>query len=149
MLARVNATACPRQVKWNTLASDGWQPAWFVRTWPDKVPLDDAVTTRNNLVIGLGVFEAALPGDHQGNHALPFRSTDSPSDFALPADSPLRGQADMAFADSGLVPTAEFRFPVGTAPLAGMIRWAPGAFQSVAPPRASSGRVGPQAEGDE
>lgn len=132
----------------NTLASDGWQPAWFVRIWPDKVPLAGGVTAYNNLAIGVGLFEPALPGEHRGNHALPLTAPEEPADLLPATDSALRGRV-AAVPDGRLQPTAEFRFPFGTAPLAGVERWVPGAFQSPRPPGLATGSFGPQTERDE
>lgn len=116
----------------NTLISEGWRPALFARVWADRLPPDTRFVARNNLTVGLGVFTLALPGWHQGNHALPPGALDPQRlDFTLAAGSLLRGrvsrleQAD----EAALRPTAEFRFPVGRTPLVEPSRWVPGAFQ--------------------
>lgn len=117
----------------NTLISEGWRPALLARVWRDRLPAALRVQTRNNLLDGLGLFDLILPGAHEGNHAvMPGTLAPERLAFTLPADSWLRGRVSMpsAIHEAELLPTAEFRFPVGTQPLVLPAQWVPGAFQS-------------------
>jgi hypothetical protein len=117
----------------NTLLSDGYRPAWFLRVWQDHLPPDTAVQAVNNLSVGIGVFALGTSGEFKGNSAaMPWMLDDVTAlDFALPADSPLRGRGvdpKDAF-EIDLSPKAEFTPPVGTRPLPTPMRWSPGALQ--------------------
>jgi len=116
----------------NTLIHTGWRPAWFVRAWPDKLPPDTPIITRNNLHAGLGIFTTTLPGDHAGNVALPA-SLLSPDilDFTGPFGSISRkfSVALEGTPEEDLRPTAAFAFPVGTSPRAPSTSPMPGAFE--------------------
>lgn len=113
----------------NTLISAGWRPALFARVWAERLPAGTRFVARNNLTVGLGVFSLTLPGWHQGNHALPPGTLDPARlDLTLPEGSLLRGRVSPP-PEIELRPTAEFRHPVGTRPLAAPTRWVPGAFQ--------------------
>ena len=93
------------------------------------LPAGTRFVARNNLTVGLGVFSLTLPGWHQGNHALPPGALDPARlDLTLPEGSLLRGRVSPP-PEIELRPTAEFRHPVGTRPLAAPTRWVPGAFQ--------------------
>ncbi|MBK8376009.1 MAG: hypothetical protein IPL18_14600 [Sphingomonadales bacterium] len=54
----------------NTLISDGLKPAWFIRTWPKRLPADVQVHTFNNLFSGIGFFDYGLSGTHEGNYPV-------------------------------------------------------------------------------
>ena len=117
----------------NTLISDGPGPARFLRVWADRLPPGTPVQAVNNLSIGRGVFAPGVPGDFAGNHPAARRMLVDPDrlDFALQADSPLRGRGvdpRRAF-NADLSPQAEFKLPVGTRALPEPSRWSPGAFQ--------------------
>ena len=117
----------------NTLLSDDFRPAWFLRVWQDRLPPDTPVQAVNNLSVGLGVFSLGANGEFKGNYpALPWMLNDVAAlDFALRAGSPLRGlgvDPRHAF-DDDLSPKAEFTLPVGTRPLPPPLRWTPGALQ--------------------
>jgi len=125
----------------NTLVSEGSRPARFTRIWNDRAPATEVVV-RNNLAAGSGVFERGLPGEHAANFSLPADSFDAGTlDFALPADSPLRGRARRIAGEHAgtLTPSAEFSLPLGTVPLAPVRAWTPGAFQRPARLRAPAG----------
>ncbi len=118
----------------NTLITEGLRPAWFARVWDEHFPAGIDVLTRNNLTSGFGMFTLRLPGNHAGNIPLPPGVLGDPStlDFTLSASSSLRGLVSDARGTGrdGLLPTAEFAFPVGTSPLTPPEKWAPGAFQA-------------------
>lgn len=117
----------------NTLLGDGWRPAWFVRSWSERLVSKPEVLTRNNLTVGLGAFELGLDGDHAGNRILLPGALDVESlDFRLPEDSWVTGSAAMPSAPE-LMPHAEFRRPAGTQPIGTLRHWSPGAYQSVRP----------------
>jgi hypothetical protein len=117
----------------NTLLNEGLGPAWFLRVWKERLPPDTEIEAVNNLSVGPGVFSLGAPGAFEGNYpALRFMLENVDAlDFALQADSPLRGMGvDPARWPSGeLVPRAEFALPVGTTPLPSRTRWSPGALQ--------------------
>lgn len=118
----------------NTLISEGWRPAWFVRVLRDRVPDVKRVLAVNNLVVGGGIFRLGLSGDFQGNWpaTLGMLQEVATGAFELPPDSWLRGRAEdpRAFSDANLVPQFEFQWPVGTRAIpTDRARWAPGAYQ--------------------
>lgn len=118
------------QISHNTLINEGWHPAWFVRSWQEKLPEGTEIITRNNLTVGLGAFTTVLPGDHQGNFPLlPGALDPAVLDFTLGPSALLRGRVEAA-GPAHLTPDAEFAFPHGTHPLAPPSEWTPGAFQS-------------------
>ena len=116
----------------NTLISD-YPVAWFLRTWPDKLPPGTPVRAVNNLTVGVGVFTLGATGSFDGNYPALASMLEDPQilAFELKPDALLRGRADdpRALAGEEAVPTAEFRLPVGTRPLAAPTRWSPGALQ--------------------
>jgi len=123
----------------NTLVSERWQGAWFLRVWKDRLPPGAAVIAVNNLTVGPGLFSLAASGSFGGNYpvlgmALGDRAT---LDFRLAGDSWLRNVDEAAPTVRGesLAPTHEFHLPLGTTPLAPRARWTPGAFQSTDPRR--------------
>jgi hypothetical protein len=116
----------------NTLINDGWKPAWFLRVWSSKLPIDAEVRAINNLSLGLGVFALGARGRFDGNWPGVRAMLVDPDryDFALPPDAMLRGRAvDPALAGAAFVPQFEFRMPIGTVPLAPPAQWTPGALQ--------------------
>ena len=118
------------QMSHNTLISQGWRPAWFVRSWTEKLPANTQITTRNNLTVGFGAFTMLLPGDHVGNYPLqPGALNPSSHEPRLGHSSLLRGVVSPA-TPPALVPHAEFAFPLGTRSLPPTTKWAPGAYQS-------------------
>lgn len=122
----------------NTLLSDYLPGAWFLRSWRDHLPPNTEVVGVNNLTVGLGAFTLAASGQFSGNWpALAFQLGGVDIlDFSVPADSLLRRVSATAAAGGGsgggesLVPTAEFRLPIGTAPLAAPAHWVAGALQA-------------------
>ncbi len=117
----------------NTLLSDRPGGAWFLRTWPERLPAGVEVVGTNNLTVGLGAFTLAAQGRFRGNVPAIAAQLGDPDilDFSLPRGSLLRRLAVEPGAGGGrpLAPAAEFRLPIGTRPLAPPARWAPGAFQ--------------------
>ncbi len=120
------------QLAHNTLISTGWRPAWFVRSWLDKLPADTTIVTRNNLTVGLGLFTTALSGDHQGNFPLlPGALDPAALDLTFGPSALLRGRVQPPEAAlEALTPRAEFAFPRGTRALPAPENWTPGAYQS-------------------
>ena len=116
----------------NTLIS-AFPLAWFLRSWPEKLGADTEIRAVNNLTVGLGVFGWGSAGDFDGNYpALAFMlAAPDALGFELPLDSILRGRAADARVLGGdaAVPVAEFKFPIGTQPLAPPAEWSPGALQ--------------------
>ncbi len=117
----------------NTLISPLGTPAWFLRTWSERLPGRAPVVAVNNVLAGVGVLDAGASSTVAGNGRTLGRWLRSPDtlDFSLPHASRLRGTAVDARQLEGqdLTPKAEFRLPVGTRPLSAPPRWAPGAFQ--------------------
>ncbi|WP_199917169.1 right-handed parallel beta-helix repeat-containing protein [Parazoarcus communis] len=118
------------QLSHNTLINEGWRPAWFVRSWQDKLPEGTEIITRNNLTVGLGPFTTVLSGDHRGNFPLlPGALDPAVLDLTLGPSSVLRGRVEVAVPPH-LAPGAEFAFPRGMRHLPPPEKWTPGAFQS-------------------
>jgi hypothetical protein len=121
----------------NTLISEGWLPAWFLRVHRDRLPGMADVTAVNNLVVGPGIFELGVLGSRgrfEGNRpaTLGMLADVVTGAFELPPDSFWRGSVPDPRSAFGrdLAPKAEFDWPaiVRTIP-ADRVRWAPGAFQ--------------------
>jgi len=122
----------------NTLLSDA-AGAWFLRVAVDHFAAGVDVVAANNLTVGVGLFSLAAPGRFDGNFPVFGSALGDPDvlDFRLGAHSMLRGMgvAPPIVDGTELAPTAEFKLPVGTTPLAARDRWTPGAFQSLDPQR--------------
>ena len=117
----------------NTLLSWGQMPAWFLRVWQDRMPPEMPLVVINNVAAGIGVLGLGISGIFEGNRHTLGRWLRAPNvlDFALPADSSLRGTAvnPTSFAGQDLSPKAEFQLPIGTRPIQAPKAWSPGAFQ--------------------
>jgi len=105
----------------NTLIDDRTDGR-FLHVWTERMPAGTEVWAINNLLVGRGAFTPQAPGRHEGNQAIIDKTMlidGGGQALALPSNSPLRGQARPAefVREQSLVPTAEFRFPVGTRPL--------------------------------
>lgn len=117
----------------NTLYSEGWRPAWFLHVFNDKLLSPPEIMTRNNLLIGTGLFTANLAGQHQGNYFAPASVLGDPAimDFTLGADSWLRGSVNPISPDpEGLQPKFEHLLPGRVSPIIGSAAWVPGAIQT-------------------
>ncbi|MCW5634656.1 MAG: hypothetical protein KIT17_15080 [Rubrivivax sp.] len=121
----------------NTLISEGWRPAWFLRVHNDRVSGMGEVLALNNLVVGAGLFELGALGTgarFKGNRPamLGMLADVVTGAFELPPDSFWRGSVPdprRAFGRD-LAPKAEFDWPaIVRAIPADRVRWAPGAFQ--------------------
>jgi hypothetical protein len=116
----------------NTLINDGWLPAKFAHVWKDRVRPPVVVETRNNLTLGLGLFDLDLPGSNDGNVSVPKPALlhgEAILDFSL------RGGATLSAVvkeidNTELRPNAEFTLPIGTTALTPPRHWLPGAIQS-------------------
>jgi hypothetical protein len=118
----------------NTLISEGWRPAWFLRVHRDRVPGMAEVIAVNNLVIGGGIFRLGAAGRFDGNRpaTLGMLLDATTQAFELPTDSMWRGSGidprDVGGRD--LAPRAEFEWPLGVRPIAiDRAHWTPGAYQ--------------------
>jgi hypothetical protein len=118
----------------NTLISEGWRPAWFLRVHRDRVSGIGEVLALNNLVVGSGVFELGARGTFVGNRpaTLGMLADVVTGAFELPPDSLWRGRVPDPRQALGrdLAPQAEFEWPATLRAIsADRARWAPGAFQ--------------------
>ena len=118
----------------NTLVNYGWLPAWFLRVIDKNLPPNTPVHAVNNLLAGPGVFWLAASGHFQGNRQtlLSFLRDAETYGFELAPGSMWRGSGinPRQVGGQDLSPKAEFKWPVGTEPLAaGRDSWSPGAFQ--------------------
>jgi len=121
----------------NTLISEGWRPAWFLRVHRDRVPAMGELLALNNLIVGSGVFELGALGSggrFVGNRPamLGMLADVVTGAFELPPDSFWRGRVPDPRTVFGrdLAPKAEFDFPAAVKSISGdRVRWAPGAFQ--------------------
>jgi len=121
----------------NTLISEGWRPAWFLRVHDERVPGLSEVLALNNLVVGSGLFELGALGTgarFTGNRpaTLGMLADVVTGAFELPPDSMWRGRVPdprTAFGRN-LAPQAEFEWPAGVRAIPPeRARWAPGAYQ--------------------
>jgi hypothetical protein len=120
------------QLVHNTFYNAALLPARFLHVFTDKLPLPPALMTRNNLLVGIGVFTLNLPGDHQGNHFVPELALGDPAtlDFTLGADARLRGSVKPIAPDvSGLQPRFEQATPGHVTPIQDHTPWVPGSIQ--------------------
>jgi hypothetical protein len=118
----------------NTLISEGWRPAWFLRVYKDRIPGMDEVLAINNITVGTGVFWLGASGHFEGNWpaTLGMLTDVVTHAFELPSGSWLKGRAvnPKNVAGRDVAPKFEFEFPVGLRPLrADITSWSPGAFQ--------------------
>jgi hypothetical protein len=118
----------------NTLISEGFRPAWFVRVLRDRVPGLEPVLAVNNLLVGGGIFRLGLDAEFEGNWpaTLGMLRDAATGAFELPPDSWLRGRAvdPRNVFGRDLAPRAEFEWPVGTREIpTDRARWSPGAYQ--------------------
>jgi hypothetical protein len=106
----------------NTFINHKLGPAWFLRVWHDRLPANTPVVALNNLLVGPGVFWLGAAGEFAGNYPAMrgmLRDADTYA-FELPPTSWLRGRGLDLMRDKpglGLVPQAEFEWPVGLRPL--------------------------------
>ena len=117
----------------NTLHSEGWHPAWFLRVFSDRFTFKPEIMTRNNLLIGAGLFTTFVNGEHSGNYFAWRAVLGDPAimDFTLGAHSWLRGRADPVAPDpDGLQPTFEQVLPGSVSTIHQPLQWAPGAVQA-------------------
>lgn len=117
----------------NTLISNGWKPAWFVRAWKDEFPEGMQAVITDNLMSGFGVLSFGQAGVRKNNYFVPSWVFGAPEllDFTLSPRSWLRGLASPSTGVAAeLAPKAEFALPTGTSPLGEIDTWAPGAYQS-------------------
>jgi len=115
----------------NTLVSESG--GRFLRVWEDRLPANASVHALNNLSIGPGTLNLGNPGHFEGNYpalARMLRDVDK-LDFTPRPGSLLKGLGVPPRLPDGtdLAPTAEFRPPLGTRPIAPPAAWTPGAFQ--------------------
>jgi len=121
----------------NTLISEGWRPAWFLRVHHDRLPGMGEALALNNLVVGSGLFELGTLGAGVrfiGNRpaTLGMLADVVTGAFELPPDSFWRGLVPDPRGASGrdLAPKAEFEWPARVRAIStDRVRWAPGAYQ--------------------
>ena len=121
----------------NTLISESWRPAWFLRVHSDRVPGLREVLALNNLVVGGGIFELGTLGvgaRFAGNRpaTLGMLADVVTGAFELPPDAFWRGRVPDPRSTFGrdLSPKAEFEWPAAVRAIPGeRTRWAPGAYQ--------------------
>ena len=117
----------------NTLLSEGLRPALFLRVFDALLERPPEVLTRNNLLVGIGIFVANVGGNHQGNYFVPsFVLGDTAlMDFSLASNSALRGLAVPPPAEQGrLQPQFEQLIPGQLSAIPPHPVWVPGAVQS-------------------
>lgn len=117
----------------NTLLSYTRLPAWYLRTWADRLPPDAEIVAVNNLLVGGGFFALPNRGHFEGNRHVMFsalRDADTYA-FELAPGASARGQGvdPRQVRELDLSPAGEFMWPIGVEALPGLQRWSPGAFQ--------------------
>jgi hypothetical protein len=121
----------------NTLYSEGLRPAWFLHVFADRLARPPDVLTRNNLLVGLGLFSFHVAGQHSGNYFVPASVLGQPDemDFTLGAHAWLRGRVSPLLPDpDGLQPSMEQRVPGQLSAIAAAPQWVPGAIQAPTAP---------------
>ncbi|HLL10754.1 MAG TPA: hypothetical protein VK570_06845 [Rubrivivax sp.] len=118
----------------NTLIHNGWMPAWFLRSFADRLPQGAELHAINNLLVGPGVFWLGAAGNFAGNRQASGRMLRDIETygFELPPGSMWRGSGvdPRQIAGQDLSPKREFEWPVGTRELpVGLTSWSPGAYQ--------------------
>ncbi|HLL19470.1 MAG TPA: hypothetical protein VK439_11875 [Rubrivivax sp.] len=118
----------------NTLIHNGWMPAWFLRSFADRLPQGAELHAINNLLVGPGVFWLGASGNFAGNRQASGRMLRDIETygFELPPGSMWRGSGvdPRQVAGHDLSPKREFEWPVGTRELAANLSsWSPGAYQ--------------------
>ena len=118
----------------NTLIHNGWMPAWFLRSFADRLPQGVELHAVNNLLVGPGVFWLGASGNFAGNRQASGRMLRDIETygFELPPGSMWRssGVDPRQIAGHDLSPKREFEWPVGTRELpTGLNSWSPGAYQ--------------------
>jgi hypothetical protein len=108
-----------------------------LRIWSEKLPATLSVIAVNNLTVGLGAFSIGAPGNFAGNFPILSFALSDPAtlDFTLGSSSLIVGTGvePPIVRGRSLAPDAEFRWPVGTRPIARPKSWTPGAFQTTDP----------------
>jgi hypothetical protein len=117
----------------NTLIDDR-PDGRFLRVWTERMPAGTEVWAINNLLVGRGAFTPQAPGRHDGNQfadrAMLIDNGWAGAGLAEQLAAARPGQARRVRSrEQSLVPTAEFRFPVGTRQLAVGKPLSPGALQ--------------------
>jgi hypothetical protein len=117
----------------NTLLNYKRLPAWVLRTFRDRMPADTEVVAVNNLIVGGGAFGLVNRGRFEGNAQAAFWMLRDAETYAFELDPGAfwrgRGVDAAAVAGPRAAPTAEFRWPTGTEPLAARVHLTPGAYQ--------------------
>jgi hypothetical protein len=117
----------------NTFLNYKRLPAWFLRTWRDRLPADTEIVAVNNLLVGGGVFSLGNRGHFEGNRHVRFSALRDAETYAFeldPSASARRQGVDpRSVRGLDLAPRGEFIWPVGVEPLPPRERWSPGAFQ--------------------
>jgi hypothetical protein len=117
----------------NTLLNYMRLPAWFLRTWPERLPPDVEIVAVNNLLVGGGFFSLPNRGHFEGNRHVMFSSLRDADTYAFELDPGAsqrgRGVDPRSVRGLDLSPGGEFMWPVGVEPLPTLQRWSPGAFQ--------------------
>jgi len=119
----------------NTLHSEGWRPAWFLRVFASKFESAPQVMTSNNLLVGIGLFTTGVEGQHLGNHFTRESMLGDPFilNYELNANSDLRDTVNAINPDpDDLQPKFEQRIPGNITAVKGLSKWSPGAVQSSA-----------------
>jgi len=124
----------------NTLVSERWNGAWFLRVWSENIPAATPIVAVNNLTVGLGIFSAGAAGEFAGNFSVLSFVLGDPStlDFRLGSRSLIVGAGVEPPKVRGysLAPEAEFSLPAGTRRIVPPQKsWTPGAFQTTDPRR--------------
>lgn len=117
----------------NTIINAKPYPAWFLRVWRDRVSRNFTLKSRNNLFIGLGLFDQWPMGDdHAGNFFSPFQILSSPEtlDFSIRPDSLANVLMHPVKLDEELRPDFEFSLPLGKHRIRNDLHTLPGAIQT-------------------
>ena len=105
----------------------------FVRVSPTRLAAGLSMRFTNNLLVGAGNVATGTTPWTTDNRLTTLSSLVAPAslNFKLLSTSPLRGTGVAPGWAGGrsLAPTAQFKLPLGTTPIATPAAWSPGAFQ--------------------
>ena len=117
----------------NTVINSLPYPGFFLRVWRDRVSKNFALKSRNNLFVGLGLFDRwPLGGDHAGNFFSPINILSSPDtlDFSIQPKSWISMLMNPVKLEDTIRPEFEFALPLGKHKIRENTPLVPGAIQT-------------------
>lgn len=122
-----------RSTSHNTIIRAKPCSAWFLRAYRNRASSNCTLKSRNNPLIGLGLFDRwPIGDDHAGIFFAPFQILNSPEtlDFSIRPDSWASALMHPAKLDDQLKPEFEFALPLGKRRIGIDLPPLPGAIQT-------------------